>query len=59
MCPAPARSGEDRGGLSRNDQRAMKEARRKASRSALVTELAAELAGAPRELRDTLPGFDT
>ncbi|GAX72959.1 hypothetical protein CEUSTIGMA_g414.t1 [Chlamydomonas eustigma] len=49
----------DKAELTRNESRLMKEARRKASRSALVRELAEEVTGAPRELRHEMPGFDS
>ena len=48
----------DRAEMTRNEARLIKEARRKASRSAVVRELAEEVAGAPRELRQEVPGFD-
>ena len=44
--------------MSRNESRLLKEARRKASRSELVRELAEDVTGAPRELRQEMPGFD-
>ncbi|KAJ9531936.1 hypothetical protein QJQ45_003641 [Haematococcus lacustris] len=52
--------GEMGGGRqSREDQRRMAEAKRRAARSDAVAELAAEVAGAPEELRTALPGFDS
>lgn len=54
----PVYRDEERAAVSKNEARLLNEARRKASRSALVRELAEEVAGAPRELRSELPGFD-
>ena len=48
----------DRAEMTRNESRLLKEARRKASRSSLIQELAEEVRGAPRELRHETPGFN-
>jgi hypothetical protein len=45
--------------FTRDESRLLKESRRKASRSAVIRELAEEIRGAPKELRNELPGFDS
>ncbi|KAL4853965.1 Neuroguidin [Chlorella vulgaris] len=51
---------DERGGeLSARERRQLLQAQRRASRSGLVQELAAEVAGAPEELRAAAPGLDT
>jgi hypothetical protein len=47
------------GGLSARERRQLLQAQRRASRSGLVAELAAELAGAPEEQRLEVAGMDT
>ncbi|KAF8059680.1 hypothetical protein HT031_005088 [Scenedesmus sp. PABB004] len=54
----PTAMEEDRA-LSGKEMRRLREAQRRAQRSSAMRELAAELAGAPDEVRDEQPGFDS
>lgn len=44
--------------LTCDDRRQMTEARRRAARSDALVDLAAEVSGAPEEVRTVMPGFD-
>jgi len=55
----PVAMEEEGGKAARDEKRRLAEAARRASRSDEMAALAAEIAGAPEELRASLPGFDS
>jgi U3 small nucleolar RNA-associated protein 3 len=58
FCPCRDEERQRASGLSRDERRRLAEAKRRASRSDAIAALAAEVAGAPEELRAEMPGFD-